>query len=45
MDDDLRTAIQDYLTDFGYTPVDKSEVVAEGLVDYLSERGWKISNQ
>lgn len=45
MDDDLRTAIQDYLEDFCDTPQTASEVLAEGLGDYLGERGWGIVDQ
>lgn len=42
IDDDLRTAIQDYLIDFSGCEMGKSEEVAEGLVDYLDEKGWTI---
>lgn len=40
--DDLRTSIQDYMSDYMGYPEDKTEAHAEGLMNYLSERGWKI---
>jgi len=42
MCDDLRTAIMDYMKDYCMIEAEKTEELAEGLADYLSERGWKI---
>ena len=42
MDNNLRTAIQDYLEDWADIDIEKSEDIAEGLYDYLAERGWAI---
>jgi len=42
VDDDMRTAIQDYLIEFCNVSEDKSENLAESLCDYLQERGFYI---
>ena len=42
MEDNLRTAIQDYLEDYVYVDAEKTEDLAEILYNYLAERGWLI---
>ena len=42
MCDELRTAIQDYMVETMNILPEKTEDLAEGLCDYLSERGWHI---
>jgi hypothetical protein len=44
MCDDLRTAIQDYLQDYCNIETEKTESLAEGLDEYLAERGWIITD-
>lgn len=42
MNDDLRTAIQDFLEDYANVSAEKTEDLAEDLENYLAERGWII---
>lgn len=42
MDDQLRTTIMDYFEQFTCIPLEQQEKQAEGLVDYLAERGYDI---
>lgn len=42
MDDQLRTTIMDYFEQFTCIPLDRQEMHAEGLIDYLVERGYGI---
>jgi len=44
MDDTMRTHVMNYLEDFCNVECGKTEKLAEGLNDYLNERGYGITD-